>query len=385
MTWETVRLGDVADVVSGATPKTDVPEYWGGSVAWATPAEISKLVDKYISRTERTLTQLGLASSGAKLLPPNSVLLSSRAPIGLVAINTVPMATNQGFKSLVPSERILPTYLYWWLESHTAVLQSRGRGATFLELSKSEVERVSLPLPPLPEQRRIAAILDEADALRALNQRQSEAIDSLVAAAFESVLTHSSGSLTTIAALVESSQYGTSAKAGPTGTYPILRMGNITSDGRIDLSDMKYINLEAKERSKYLVRSGDVLFNRTNSADLVGKTAVYREDEPRAFAGYLVRLRPKEPEFGDYVSGYLNSRVGKLTLRKMAKSIVGMANINAREVQAIRLPVPESTALKRFVAIREIADSQRRALAARTHELDALFASLQHRAFRGEL
>ncbi len=240
-------------------------------------------------------------------------------------------------------------------------------------------------LPPLPEQRRIATILDEAEGLRTAAFQQLSLIDLTVQAAFAELLNKTHSGPTTIDALIQSSQYGTSQKAGAEGDVPVLRMGNITYDGRIDLTDMKYLDLPSSDESKYLVHAGDVLFNRTNSAELVGKTAVYREPEPRAYAGYLVRLRPRSPELGEYIAGYLNSAVGKLTLRKMAKSIVGMANINAKEVRSIRLPVPDPTALAWFTELRRHADAERPRLVSRSEEFDALFASLQHRAFRGEL
>jgi restriction endonuclease S subunit len=163
-----------------------------------------------------------------------------------------------------------------------------------------------------------------------------------------------------ISNLTETSQYGTSAKAGSEGSYPILRMGNITRDGHLDLSDLKYIDLMPSELGKYTTRSGDILFNRTNSAELVGKTAVVREEEPYAFAGYLVRLRTNSLADPHYVSAYLNSPNGKRKLRSMAKSIVGMANINARELSSIRIPVPPLDEQRRIAAILDQADALRR-------------------------
>lgn len=164
---KTVALGEIAEIVSGATPKSQRSEYWGGDVPWVTPADLSKLEDAYIAITPRTLTKAGLASCAARVLPAGSVLLSSRAPIGHVAINSVPMATNQGFKSFVPrGDKLDAKYLYHWLRANTDSLQRMGNGATFKELSKSTVERIEVPVPNVDEQRRIAAILDRADDIR---------------------------------------------------------------------------------------------------------------------------------------------------------------------------------------------------------------------------
>jgi type I restriction enzyme S subunit len=125
--WPEVPLGDVATIVSGATPKTSREEYWDGDICWATPQNLSDLGTKYISDTPRKLTAAGLKSCSASILPAGSVLLSSRAPIGLVAINRVPMATNQGFKSLVPDDsRLYASYLYWWLVTNRSRLEKMG-------------------------------------------------------------------------------------------------------------------------------------------------------------------------------------------------------------------------------------------------------------------
>src|SRR5699024_11501251 len=132
------------------------PEYWDGDIEWATPADLSKLDGAYITHTPRKLTSAGLQSCASRLLPAGSVLLSSRAPIGHTAINTVPMATNQGFKSLVPGPYVYAKFLYHWLTSKTSYLQSLGNGATFQELSKATTCQIKVPLPSLDEQRRIA-------------------------------------------------------------------------------------------------------------------------------------------------------------------------------------------------------------------------------------
>ena len=158
--WIDTTLGDIAEIVSGATPKTAVDEYWNGAVHWATPKDLSKLDGAFIESTLRTISVAGLKSCAATVLPAHSVMLSSRAPIGLVAINTVPMATNQGFKSLIPDRtRVGSKFLYWWLRCHRPQLEAIGNGATFKEISKRIVAAVRIDLPPIVEQRRIASML----------------------------------------------------------------------------------------------------------------------------------------------------------------------------------------------------------------------------------
>jgi type I restriction enzyme S subunit len=146
MTYARASLGSCCEIVSGATPKTGVPEYWDGDVLWATPKDLSDLEGKYIHETPRKITQTGLRNCAASLLPAGSVLLSSRAPIGHVAINTNPMATNQGFKSLVPRhDRVDAGYLYYWLRANRSFLESLGNGATFKEVSKNVIHGAYQP------------------------------------------------------------------------------------------------------------------------------------------------------------------------------------------------------------------------------------------------
>ena len=160
--WESASIGDICDVVNGGTPKTGVAEYWGGPHRWITPAEMGKRPTPYIDRTDRTITEQGLQNSSARPLPPYSVILSSRAPIGHLVINTEPMATNQGCKGLVPRSRIDHKFLYYYLGSIVDLLNDLGTGATFKELSGGKLKEVRVPVPSIAEQRRIVAILDEA-------------------------------------------------------------------------------------------------------------------------------------------------------------------------------------------------------------------------------
>src|SRR5690606_34314645 len=120
-----VRLGDVCKVVSGSTPKRGIAEYWDGTIPWVTPKEISPLLSRFLSKSKEMITEAGFRSCSTSILPPGSLLLSSRAPIGLLAINTIPVCTNQGFKSLVPTEEVNVEYLYFVLKANVGRLQAQ--------------------------------------------------------------------------------------------------------------------------------------------------------------------------------------------------------------------------------------------------------------------
>lgn len=160
--WQLTTIEEVCEIVNGGTPKTNVADYWGGQHLWITPAEMGKRISPYVGETARKLTDLGLNDSSASLLPPFSVILSSRAPIGHLVINTEFMATNQGCKGLVPSNSLDHKFLFYYLVSIVDLLNDLGTGTTFKELSGGKLKGVPLPLPSLPEQKRIVAVLDKA-------------------------------------------------------------------------------------------------------------------------------------------------------------------------------------------------------------------------------
>lgn len=174
------KLGEVCDVVGGGTPKTSVNNYWDGNYFWATPKDLSNLNTVEITKTTRKITSDGLRSSSARLLPPGSVILSSRAPIGYIAINSVEMATNQGCRNFICNDQINNRYLYYFLKCNTKLLNTLGSGSTFLEVSGSRLKDIEIPLPSLGTQKKIVAKIeelfskiDEVKRLRVESQRET--------------------------------------------------------------------------------------------------------------------------------------------------------------------------------------------------------------------
>ncbi|WQX99618.1 restriction endonuclease subunit S [Helicobacter pylori] len=168
--WQRVRLGDIAEIIGGGTPSTQVASFWNGSINWFTPTEIG--ITKYVHKSQRTITLLGLKKSSAKLLPIGTILLTSRASIGDCAILKVVATTNQGFQSLIPLEKINNEFLYYLMLTLKNKLLKLASGSTFLEVSPDKIKNLSIPLPPLNEQIAIANILSDVDrylySLRAL-------------------------------------------------------------------------------------------------------------------------------------------------------------------------------------------------------------------------
>ena len=289
-----------------------------------------------------------------------------------------------GVKVLVPSEGFDKRFIYHYLNT-IKLPETAGYSRHFKFLKETFV-----PRPQIQEQKRIAAILDKADNLHRKRQQAIQLADEFLRAVFLDMfgdpgLNSKHWPMGSIRDLASDVRYGSSEKAGHEGNFPMLRMNNITFRGGWDFSDLKYINLSEKDQSKFLVHKSELLFNRTNSKELVGKTAVYREKNPMAFAGYLIRVKTNEKANPEYISAYLNSLHGKITLQSMCKSIVGMANINAQELQDIKIALPPRKLQDNFAEIvhRTIINLTQHISA--SNESINLFNSLSQKAFQGHL
>jgi type I restriction enzyme S subunit len=332
VSWPLVPISEIAKVVTGKTPSKMDDDNFGGDIPFVTPAELGKLI--YVKDAPQTLSAKGAAT--IKLIPKDAVMVCCIGSLGKLAIAGRELATNQQINSVIFDEKkIDPKFGFYALSRLKPQMESLAPSTTVAIINKSNFEALKIPLPPLAEQKRIAAILDKADAIRRKRQQAIQLADEFLRSVFLDMfgdpVTNPKGfPVGTIRELVGSVNYGTSAKASEEyGEYPILRMGNITYGGGWDLRELKYIDISDTDKSKYLAQKGDLIFNRTNSRELVGKTAVYEGNVPMAIAGYLIRVRPNEKTNTYYLSGYLNSKHGKSTLLNMGKSIVGMANINA--------------------------------------------------------
>lgn len=183
--WIKTTLNEIADVIGGGTPSTKNEAFWGGEIPWITPKDLTGYTKMYISHGERFITKSGLDNSSTRLLPEGSVLMSSRAPIGYVAIAANPITTNQGFKSLVPNTELANNkFLYFWIKNNKQYIDSLGSGTTFAEVSGSVVKSLEIELPSLAEQKAIASVLSSLDNKIDLLHRQNKTLESMAETLF---------------------------------------------------------------------------------------------------------------------------------------------------------------------------------------------------------
>lgn len=381
--WLTARLEDCTEIVSGATPSTSESAYWDGDICWATPKDLSELDGAYISDTSRKITQSGLQSCAATVLPPESVLFSSRAPIGHVAINTVPMATNQGFKSFVPHrDRVHAKFLYHWLRWNRAFLESLGNGATFKEVSKAVVARIEVPLPPLPEQRRIAEILDKVNALRTNRRAALAQLDTLTQSIFLGMFgdpaTNPKGWPTRRLDAVCSLVNGRAFKPDEWEEegLPIIRIQNLNDTAK----PFNYTTQSLPER--FRVRPGDILFSWSGTPGT--SFGCFRWSGPEGWLNqHIFNVRLNGALEGDYFIAHVNLKLVELIAK--AHGGVGLQHVTKGMVDETMLMSPPAhhqvEFSRRVAGVEALMTDQRASL----RGLDSLFASLQSRAFQGKL
>jgi len=184
--WQELAIGDVAEIVGGGTPSTKDEFNFNGDIPWITPKDLSGYTHRYIARGDRNISKKGLQNSSARLLPKDTVLLTTRAPVGYVAIATNPVSTNQGFRSLILRDGYEPEFFYYLLKSNTDYLRAHASGTTFGELTGSTLKGLSFRIPPLPEQRAIAHVLGTLDDKIELNRRMNQTLETMAQALFKS-------------------------------------------------------------------------------------------------------------------------------------------------------------------------------------------------------
>lgn len=397
-TWKT--LGDVSKVVGGSTPKSKVTEYWGGNIPWLGVTDLTNYEAMYIGVGARSITRAGYDSCPTQMVPAGTVLFSSRAPIGYVAIAEQPVCTSQGFKSFVLGEELNPEFVYWYLKSAKDLIESMASGTTFKEISGKTAAKIPIPVPPRDEQDRIVEIVEELIAQIAAGERQLrsaiDAADKYRAAVLRDALDGQWASVKLGSGLVDL-RYGTSKKC----TYeaigtPVIRIPNI-SGGVVSTEDLKFAELTRTELDALELHVGDVLIIRSNgSVGLVGRGAlVVDQGQGMAYAGYLMRLRTDpsvlRPEFLELA---LAAPQVRIQVEGHARSTSGVHNINSDEVRGLTLPLPPPEAQDEIVrgcrvqlaAVAELAQTirEQRAEAARIHQAvlrDAMAGNLTSKAY----
>ena len=269
--WETKLINDLAVVIGGGTPDTTIKSYWDGEIQWFTPSEIGK--NKYVDSSLRTITEEGLNNSSAKLLPPNTILLSSRATIGECSLSLRECATNQGFQSLV-SKKCYVDFLYYLIQTKKRDLIRKSCGSTFLEISANEVRKIQVSVPTDVEQQKIAGLLSLIDERIATQNKIIEDLKKLKSAISKHLFSRKDLLETTIRladiATLKNGYAFQSSKYDTKGKWKILTIANVSGERYINDDDCNcIINLPNDIQDHQVLKEGDILISLTGNVGRV--------------------------------------------------------------------------------------------------------------------
>lgn len=377
------KLGDICEIVSGSTPKTSVDAYWNGDIKWITPAELND--DTYIiTDSIRKITELAIQKNRLTSLPKGTVILSSRAPIGKVAIAGCEMYCNQGFKNLICSDKINNKYLYWFLKGHTDFLDSLGRGATFKEISKSIVSEIEINVPSIEQQKKVVRILEKVNGIIVIRKQELNQLDMLIKSRFIEMFGNMKlnkrgwklKSFEELTYLITDGEHAT-PKRTDKGIY-LLSARNILNHS-LQLKDVDYINEKEYDRiaKRIIPQEGDILISCSGT---VGRCC----SVPSGFHFQMVRsvalIRFKEyinPIFAEYMitSDYLQEQINS------SKTVSSQANLFQGKIRTLKGFVPPIEMQNEFSVFVHKIDKSKLAVQKSLDELETLKKSLMQEYF----
>ena len=383
MKTRTIQLGEVVAIVGGGTPRRDRSDYYGGTIPWMTVKDFGEGFT--IRTTQERITRAGLENSATRLIPAGNVIIGTRMSVGRATLNDVDLAINQDLKALLCQAELLPQYLTFFLSFAAPKLEAKATGATVKGITIDDIQELELPLPSLPDQRRIAGMLEQADRLRRTRRYALELSDTFLPAAFLEMFGDRGAHWpkATLGEVTEQFSYGTSVKCGgQANETPVLRIPNIIGD-TIDIHDLKYGALANSERKKLLLLPGDLLFVRTNgNPDYVGKCAVFDLQGDYCFASYLIRSRLHQTTVSPvFVAGYLRSMSGRKCMRPAIRTTAGQFNVSVEGLRDVAIPVPPLRLQQRFADLVREHERLRAAQRECLRQAEYLFQSLLYRAF----
>lgn len=385
--WRAVELKDIAEIIGGGTPSRQDQRYWGGSIPWVTPGDLTGSRAKFISTAFEHITELGLAESSAKLLPQGTILYTSRATIGAKAVTQVPMTTNQGFASFV-STGINREYFFHLLDLLYPAIRRLAAGTTFDEISKRELGKVWCAIPQHEdEQEAIARVLDATDAVIEQTLAAVKHADVLVTSLLHELLT-SAGErlqqagkpltrLDAVATVDSGVTLGKDVTGFKTVTRPYLRVANV-QDGHLNLNVVKQVTVRLSEVEKFELQPGDVLMTEGGDFDKLGRGALWEGQIPGCLhQNHVFRIRADRSKLDPrYFACVVESNIAKAYFNRVAKRTTNLASTNKTQVRALRFPLPDLSEQQRIADVLEASKAHGSALRAQLAAQEALKAAL---------
>ena len=370
--WDDVAIEDFGEIVGGGTPSRATPSFWNGTIPWVTPTEITALQGKSVRDTREKITLDGLAGSAARLLPVGSVVVTTRATLGETAIGSVPLTTNQGFKSIIPNENADSLFTYYRIQTLKSEMVRLASGTTFLEISKADFSRIRTRRPKRPEQSRIAAVLDMVDEAIAKTEAVVAKLRQVRAGLLHDLLTRGldeNGQLRDPVAHL--GQFHDSplgriprewdvrqleecyAIPSRNGLYKkvscygfgrrMIHMLQMFKGVFVDVEDAVRVDVDPQELQRYALQEGDILFAR-RSLNLEGAglcSMVGKLREPATFESSIVRVRVmRDIIVPRFAVEFLRSPAGYLLRRRFIRQ-VAVSGVSSGDIAQFLVPCPK--------------------------------------------
>ena len=378
--WEIKRIKDVADVFAGQGAPQGDSNYCLNGTPFVKAGNLSELINGKPESSIQNVSEQVAKFYKLKLYKAGSVLFAKSG-----------MSCMKGFVYTLKND--------CYVVSHLAIITPISINSHFLNyylcfnkpntlikdsaypsISLKDIENLKIPVPPLSEQQRIVEELDLLSSIIEKKKEQLKELDNLAQSIFydmfgDPVTNEKGWEVKPFGKECVELKYGTSRPACENGKYKYLRMGNLTINGELDLSNLKTIDIPDDEVEKCIVRYGDILFNRTNSLDLIGKTCMFNLEEPMVIAGYIIRVRLSMNLNPRYISSMFNMPRMKLLLKKMAKGAVNQVNINSKELASIQIPLPPLPLQQLFASKIEVIEQQKELIKRSIAEVETMFNS----------
>lgn len=348
--WSLAPLSDLVEIIGGGTPSTTESSYWGGDIPWLSVVDFGTAL-RFVGSTEKCITQAGLENSSAKILNAGDLIISARGTVGALAQLSRPMAFNQSCYGLRTKGAVTNAYLFYSLKREIQQLKAQAYGSKFDAITTKTFDAVRLPVPPLDIQEQVVGECEFVDAEVLAAQTALITAQNAIAAKIDAIY-QSTAPRQTVESLALAVQYGINEKMNEDGNgYRIFRMNEIVRGRMTDGGSMKRADISAEEFAKYRLNRGDLLFNRTNSIEHVGKTGLFDLDGDYCFASYLVRIVPDTKQILPlFLTRMMNSTTFQTEAKAGASKAINQANINATKMKNLKVPVPTLAAQKKFVA-----------------------------------
>ena len=399
--WKNKKLGDICDVIGGGTPKTKISEYWDGEIVWLSPIDLPPIGEiSIVSDSRKKITDLGLNKSSARLLPKGSVVYSTRASIGKIAIAEIPLSTNQGFTNFICNERINNHFLCYSLKHFNKTIEGLSNSTTFKEVSKTAIKSFKIPLPPLEEQKRIVAKIDtlfaKIDKAISLTEESLVQAKNLLPSVLKEVFEKGKADgweEKKLVDLKESNIIGLVRNAKQQSidfSFEYVKMNNVTNDNRFTFNNITSVEANEKEVQKFKLAKGDFLFNTRNSFELVGKSCIYDSDKENVlYNNNLMRIRFKNGINPYFILYQFSSPFLISQLRNIKSGTTSVCAIYYQSLKDILLLVSSSDTQDKLVTYFNDVSKQAQQTQSKLKEqlayLKQLKSSILSKAFKGEL